>query len=341
MLPIASGIDVGTADVPGIYPYLPKAGYVMARRKPPAAGSTFAALLEPYPNDGERPVRDVELLSPPAADADAPVAVKVTLADGKSDLLISGAMPSIKAGELAVTSDAALARVRLDTEGKPEALFAIEGKRLSAGDVTLRLDSERYEGAIDGIDFDQNILYTAADLPAGSALAGQLINLGNDATGHRSSYRIDHVSHENGKSAIHLSPTTLILGRIHLDRDPPDGKTLPNIVPLEYAKSLAHKDSGFFTGKTVATANGRARTSITGFDGAKGTTISVSDASGFRRGDDAVIYDAQPGDHFTIPCWGQITRNGAGGTWQCRSNVPVAIETQGQSQRFAPSESGR
>jgi hypothetical protein len=313
----------------------------MARRKPHDAGSTFAAVLEPYGAEDARPVRQVETLSPPSDSAEAPIAVKVTLASGRSDLLLSGTIDSLKSGDMPLASDAAIARIRLNSSQQPEGLFAIEGRSLSAGGMSLRLEAPRYEGAIDEIDFDQNILYTRADLPAGAVLAGQFINLGSDASHHRSSYRIDRVSRKDGRTAIHLAPTTLILGRVHLDRNPPDAKTLPNVVPLEYAKSLAHKDSGFFTGKTIATPDGRARATITGFDGAKGTTISVSDAAGFKAGDDAVIFDVQPGDAFTIPCWARITRGSSGGKWTSTSNVPITIEIGGQVQRLAPTEMGQ
>ena len=47
MLP-ASATQVVRAQGPGIYPSLPKAAYILARRKVDAAGSTFAAVLEPY-----------------------------------------------------------------------------------------------------------------------------------------------------------------------------------------------------------------------------------------------------------------------------------------------------
>ena len=55
------GTEVITALAPGIYPRLPKARYVVARRKGPDLESQFAAVIEP--NDGTSLIRQVERLS--------------------------------------------------------------------------------------------------------------------------------------------------------------------------------------------------------------------------------------------------------------------------------------
>jgi hypothetical protein len=135
-------------------------------------------------------------------------------------------------------------------------------------------------------------------------------------------------------TAIHLAPTTLILGRGHLDADPPDDKTLPNVVPLEYAKSAARRESAFFVGKTVSTPDGRVATTISGVD-KSGTTIRVADATGFKAGDDLVIHDVRSGDTFRMPCWVRLVR-GAHGDWVYEGNVPAAVDSAEELGMKAP-----
>jgi hypothetical protein len=184
------------------------------------------------------------------------------------------------------------------------------------------MPEDAYTGEINRLDFEKGILYTKATLPEGFKLRGEFVSIGNDRYTHRSSYRIESVSREGDLTAIKLAPTTFVIGRAHLDRSPPDEKTLPNIVPLEYAKSVGGKASGFFGGKTIASSNGSVKTTIRSIEA--GQRITVASSAGFKAGDDAIIYDIQPADDFNIPCWIQVNRDERG-KWVTTGNVDATV----------------
>jgi hypothetical protein len=303
MLP-ADG-QVVTSTGPGNYPHWPKAQYVLARR---SAGqdltSTFTSIIEPF---GDAPA--VKTVTPLKSSDDA-VAVRVDLADGRIDYLIHRE-PASKTtawadGDRSIAFDGSFALVRWK-DGKAVQATAVGGTSLKMGDLEVRPEPQ-VQSPIERIDYDRNILYTKAALPTGSTLAGQFLSIGNPRYAQTSSYRIESVSRDGDLSAIHLAPTRLILGRGHLDAaPPPDGKTLPNVTPLEYGKSLKHAWSGFFRGKYVATPDGRASTHLQRLDD-HGMTMTVDDSTGFAAGDDVLIYDVRPGDTLTLTRSAQFPR---------------------------------
>jgi hypothetical protein len=338
MLPTAPA-EVVVVEAPGIYPRLPRASYVLARRAGAGPASVFAALLEPYGE--ERAVRRVTSLAPAPSEAGAPVVAKVTLADGRTDYLLHadpGASHSWKYGERELRFAGGFGKARVDARGLAD-LALVGGTSLSAAGVTVELAQAAYEGRIERIDFENNLLYTRVSLPEGEVLASAFISLGGREYAQRSAYRIASVTREGAETAIQLAPTTLILGRGHLDEAPPDERTLPNVVPLEYAKSLGRKPagSGFFRGKSVATPDGRARTRIRAVAGDTGMAMTVASARGFRAGDDLVIYDVQPGDPFRLPCWAYLERQ-ADGRLRVRSNAPLTVTQNGRRSVLPPGE---
>ncbi|MFM1852326.1 MAG: hypothetical protein RIS54_2010 [Verrucomicrobiota bacterium] len=102
--------------------------------------STFAAVLEPYANSPK--VASVQRLVPQANGApagDTHVAVKVALADGREDLLVSAdqsnARLTLTLPEQSLTTDADFCLVRRDAKGTITRLFLHGGTFAQCGDV--------------------------------------------------------------------------------------------------------------------------------------------------------------------------------------------------------------
>lgn len=338
MLP-TPGTEVTVAEAPGIYPRLPRAKYVLARRAGANLSSIFAAVLEPYGE--QRVVREVTSLAPVAGNARAAVAAKVTLAGSRVDYLFhadAGRGGSWRDGAQEVRFTGGFGKVGVDGAGITD-LTLIGGNALTAGGLSAELERAAYEGRIERIDFERNILYTHARLPEGDTLAGGFVSLGNTAYSQRSLYRIASVSREGDLTALQLAPTTLILGRAHLGAAPSDAHALPNIVPLEYAKRVGRQSSGFFRGKRVATPDGRAATHLRDVAGTTGIEMTAESTRGFRAGDDLVIYDVQAGDTFSLPCWAHVQRL-PDGRLQARANAALTLTWNGRRYAVSPTGEG-
>jgi hypothetical protein len=114
---------------------------VMTRRTSVGAGTTFVSLIEPS-GPGEAVIKSARRLGPTTKPSpDEPVCIEVTLADGRSDLLVSNDTPaaSIDVPEAKLTTDARFAVVRRDAAGKVESIAMAGGKSLTAGDAKLQL----------------------------------------------------------------------------------------------------------------------------------------------------------------------------------------------------------
>jgi hypothetical protein len=307
----ASGHEVIRSDAPGIYPKFPRAGYVIDRRRGNSnLISTFAAVIEPF---GKH--RVVKRITPLAdSDADA-LAVKIELTDGRADYVMwsAGKSRSWKDGGHVLGTDGRFAIVRCDASGLTE-LIATSATSIWFDDVNFTSSGDD-RAAVERVDDAKNILYTKAKLPEGDALTGKLLYIENAAYSQASAYRIQSVrGGDAAMTAIRLMPTRLTLARGHLADDPPaGGKTLPNITPLEYAKSVRRMSSGFFRGKRVTSGDGKASAVIGDF-AKDGTAMTVDSAEGFKAGDDLIIHDVWPGDMLRLPRPIHRSRS-ADGTW--------------------------
>ncbi|MGB7156446.1 MAG: heparinase II/III family protein, partial [Tepidisphaeraceae bacterium] len=338
MLP-APGTTVTTAEAPGIYPHFPKAAYVLARRAADKdLSSTFAAVIEPY-----GAARAVKTITPLGDASDRAVAVKIELASGRIDYLVcrdievDGAPSTWKDGDVELRFDGAFAKVSLDAIG-PADVIAIGGSVTFDG-VRLLVTSPAHAGAIERIDAERNVLSARLDLPAGDALAGEFLFVSNPAYAQASPYRIASVSRDGKLSAIQLAPTRLTIGQFRLTQDPTEEHVLPNVVPLEYAKSVVRQPSGYFRGKRATTADGKASTLIRDVDG-KGLSITVDGAHGFAAGSDVVIQDVRAGDMITLPTRARAVR-GADERWTVTTNGPATFTPPGgKPTDVAPSRAG-
>ncbi|MEO6436796.1 MAG: heparinase II/III family protein [Tepidisphaeraceae bacterium] len=322
MLPTGTGKMVAgemvTCEGPGNYPHLPKAQFVLSRRAGENLKSTFAAIMEPF---GEKPaVKQATVL---ASSGDDALAVRVELEDGLTDYLLwreaGSATRKWKDGERLIAFDGTFAQLRCDADGKVVAWTSSEATRLRVGEFEQQLGPAEWSAQIERVDYEKNILQVRGDLPA-EALAGQFVYVGNAGYAQESAYRVASVTREGDRSIIQLAPTRLTLGRGHLDSDPTDPTTLPNVTPLEYGKSQRRMDSGFFRGKRIGTVDGRFNT-IAAL-AKDGMTIKLDRPGEFRGGDDLIIYDVCAGDRLRVPSWSQGSRR-ADGEWSVQGNIGI------------------
>ncbi|HEX8524342.1 MAG TPA: heparinase II/III family protein [Tepidisphaeraceae bacterium] len=323
-----------TASAPGIYPKFPRAGYVYARRAGSNLSSTFAAIQEPF--GSKSVVKEIISLTDPLESAADPVAVKVTLTTGRTDYLFHAPTDSaqrVSDGARTFTSAARFSRVSLDNSGISHASF-VAGTSLSFDDVVLSVPAAAYTGTFFEIDLEKNILVTRTPLPEGDVLAGQFIMISNPGYSRSTTYRIARVARTQRAMvdcwAVYLAPTTMVLARAHMDRVPPSGdrQTLANIIPLEYAKSLAHKSTGFFKGKRIIRADKPSEGSghVIDIKGDDGTTITVQSRVPFTTAGGLLIYDVQDSDTFAIPTFATISRSDDS-TFNYQCNAPLTIQT--------------
>jgi len=241
--------------------------------------------------------------------------MKVTLADGRRDVLVwSADGKTVKVEAEMIVLDGTFARARYEHDQLVGVTLA-EGTALRIGGDSFTLPRASIEGAVERVDYSNNSVHVG-ELVQG--LPGEFLHVSNPSCRHESAYRIESAA----EGAIRLSSTRLTLARGHLDVDPTDAHVLPNVVPLEYAKAVGGKASGFFAGKRVKTPDGRAGTRIVDID-KTGLSIRVESSKGFRAGDDLIVYDVYAGDRVRIPCWLQAHRD-TDGVWRVRSNAGTA-----------------
>jgi hypothetical protein len=293
--------QVVQVDGPGLYPNekYPKATWMLDRRSG-AGKSVFASIIEPY---GER--RGIRSIEPADAHDGFDLAARVVLSDGRIDRLFWSA------GGFAV--------VRCDAGEVPIEATLTGGTKVTVNGVTFAADAPAYAGKIVRVDEDRQVLYVT-----GTPTPGEFVYVSNPAYAQDSVYRIGSIEPgEGGGSAIHLTPTRLLLGRGHLEADPPDGTTLPNVIPLEYAKSVSRGPSGFFRGKQVTSPEGSASAVIRDVD-KSGERMTVDRSAGFKAGDDLTIHDVWTGDSVRIPGFLTATRT-PDGTWKTNPTGHVSV----------------
>lgn len=116
---------------------------VITRRRGAAPlSSTFVDVLDPY--DGTPAVRSAERL-PLVGDGSAPaadnaVAISVTLADGRHDVIVSAAPnTSVTQPSLKISTDATLAQLRLNADGRPVSLTLCQATAFSSPALSVGL----------------------------------------------------------------------------------------------------------------------------------------------------------------------------------------------------------
>ncbi len=298
--------EILTAVAPGIYPKrgfgvkreLPKARFLVSRRKGENLESEFIAAIEPY---GDAPkITNVERL-PFESDAGStpsatPLAVKITRADGVLDYVFSSDDEITRQADgIVFAGRFAHARVK---DGKLISFAASGAKEFAGFGWKVAPQNPHWNGQIAAVDTKQNFITTTAPLPTDSTLIGQPIIFSGANYSRTTAYRIARIEEHGNARRIYLDGT-IILGKGQVESIP-DDKTLINSIPHEYARTVRRiGDSGFFQGKTIRATSG-ASAQITATKHGSPMTLSVDNSQDFKSGDVFFYEDLQPGDSFEI-----------------------------------------
>ena len=302
------GEQVFTALAPGLQSNMPKARYVVQRRKGENLQSAFAGVIEPY---GHTPlVQSVERLPLDAGGAEvAPVALRIVRSDGAEDLIYSSGdcKPRTAAG-YTFAGRFVQARIR---RGRLEALSMVGAKTLQAPGWSVEAEADGWSGRVASVDGDACVAHTSTPLPCDGSLNGQIIVFSNPACSRTTGYRIDRVERDGAgyRIVLHASP---VLG-CGVVKEIPDGHTIVSSVLHEYARApIAGGDNGFFAGKLIRSGSG-AETCVTGTQYYPDLTLRVKDSSGFRQGESFRYMDVQAGDRFYVASSIYLTRTPVSG----------------------------
>ncbi|NPV46452.1 MAG: heparinase [Armatimonadetes bacterium] len=193
--------------------------YVLAHRAGENLTSTFTGIIEPYtatPN-----IARVQRLALENAPAEAQaVAVRVDLADGATDYLVSSADDTtvIRAeGGLEFAGGIGWLRLR---DGHVERAALCRGTRLALGDFALTVPAPGQTGRIVRMDKDmegKGYVWVDAILPLGETLRGQQMIIANDRQ-RNACYEIESVEQDGELYKVCLGEVSFIRGF----RDPKD-----------------------------------------------------------------------------------------------------------------------
>jgi hypothetical protein len=289
------GTEVITALAPGIYPKLPKARYVIARRKGPDLDSQFAAVIEP--NDGTSLIKQVERvpLTGPAGAIPA-AALRIERQDGTTDLIYSSADTTVRqAGDCTFAGRFIHAHLQ---KGKLRALSLVGAKQFQALGWRAQPERDAWEGPVTAADYATSVVTTTVPLPTDGSLNGQIILFANPGYSRNTAYRIVRIEAAGAQTRIRLDGT-LLLGKGMVDAVK-GTNTLTSRIPHEYARTVNGKSgSGFFRGKRIRTAGGATAEIVSVLYG-QPMTLTLQSTRGFHPGDVFNYDDVQPGDQFTI-----------------------------------------
>jgi hypothetical protein len=314
------GTEVITALAPGIYPKLPKARYVIARRKGHDLESQFAAVIEP--NDGTSLIGKVERLPVAGQAGDIPpVALKITRRDGATDLVYSSADTAARqAGDFTFAGRFIHAQLK---DGRLLALSLIGATQFHGLGWRVQPERDRWEGTVAAADYEASVIITPTPLPTDGSLNGQIILFDNPRYSRNTAYRILRVEAAAGQTRVHLDGT-LLLGKGLVDTVR-DARTLTSLIPHEYARTVnGSGGSGFFAGKRIRTDAG-ATAQIVSVRYGQPMQLTVESTEGFKAGDVFHYDDAQPGDHFTIILAASLAQT-APGQYEFRSDSAAAVD---------------
>jgi hypothetical protein len=258
-----------------------------------------------FTRDDPRDVTDVEAeptirMARQLASPDGTTALAVMLESGMLDRFFYALEPGEHSADGGMELEGRFGHVRSEVDQIVSA--HVVGERLSVPGFELRLPDSARTGTIERVDYENNLVYVDADLPADGRLKWQNILFSHPDYVRNSAYTINEIRREGDLSVIDLGPQRIILGKAEIARDPMSPTTLTSLVPHDYVKPK-FGPSHFFDGKRLATADGGKHTQVASVEYGQPMQIEVDSTEGFRQGDTLYYMDIKPGDTFTINNW--------------------------------------
>jgi len=269
--------------------------YVIARRSGDAGlESRFVSVFVPY--RGDCPVRSVEEVPLSPRDPMA-VCVKVTLADGRVDYVLSAPDVDSRSAEIdgkvriAFQGTYALVRTR---DQQAESLHLFSGTRLECGDKSIRLPASSLEAEIVAIDENARTITINA---AADGLQGRVALIRSKGSPRRSAYNIAAAKPAADGVVLSLQCLDLVQARGVLDADPV-GSAISSRVPVPFGYTIG-TPTRYFDGAPIRNTRTGRLSRVRSFADMK--RFEIEDPSGWKTGDGFEILDFTLGDHVTIP----------------------------------------
>lgn len=271
------------ATAPGLYPHYPPARYLLARRQGDDLRSTFLAVYESVPQDGQPAIEDVRRIGP--------AALEIRRTGDRLDVIVAGPCEV----------DAAFGRIAFQGEF---ALLAGDVQNVhdvyTVGCTTLRLDDHLLDEGSAGFTatitaVDPDACAVTLDRDADPALSGQVAVFSNPVYSRTTAYHVR--SAEGNRITLDASSLNLGVGRVQAV---PDAKTITSDIPHEYARSVKRRSTRFFDGKRILGETGATARIVSTQPGSP-LTLTVDDAGAFQPGERFTYQDITPGDTVRFP----------------------------------------
>ncbi|MFP3903229.1 MAG: NADase-type glycan-binding domain-containing protein [Armatimonadota bacterium] len=236
--------------------------------------------------------------------SDGSTALAVMLESGGIDRFFYAMDPGQYTADGDLQLDGRLAHIRTDVDQVTAAHLV--GRRIAAPGFEMRLAKGQHTGTIRRIDYENNRIYTDADLPTDGRLKWQNITFSSPDYVRNTAYTINEIRREGDMSVIDLGTQRLVLGKAVLERDPPTETLLTSLVPHDYDRAK-FGNARFFDGKRLMKPDGSVSTQIASTKYGQPMQIEVQSTEGLSQGDTLYYVDLKPGDEFVVNNWASLT----------------------------------
>lgn len=330
------GVRAMTALAPSIAPDNPF-NFVLARRsadKHAQAGqlqSRFVTVME-VGAEGSWPLVSTETLFAEGSASSQAIGVKVNLASGATDYILStmDAAQTVAEGDISLTGRNGF--VRIGQGGAVQSLGLQEGTRLQAGGLVVQTPQAAFSGEIVAVypgGEKESRLEIRGLLPAGDLLAGApaWIHSGENATvpyEHNDYYFVETV--EQGSRAdtttLVFAEQSFVFTTFVVDKVNEQGAR----INLFWNNELAGRPgTRAYVGRAVINAGSSPVKPLTHVDWISNREVKLGSSRGLQEGQKLEVMVAQPGDVFTIPTTVTLERLGDGQSWLLRTHTALTL----------------
>lgn len=324
--------QVISAEAPGVYPYLPRARYIIRRRTGEPASSCFASVWQAWNNDSKPAVKSVQLLSRSdrSRKVDASLILAVDLHSGLRDIwfLNPNADSSIEGqtDTLEFEFRGAIARCRMEGD-RLLRIEMLNGTHLRVGQWCFSVASPQWSGTVEKPPGDDNAIVLDRSFPSDNRFVGDPVYFDDPQYSRNTAYTVASTK----ETTLHVESATTRLGT-GLVSSIVDEDTLSSNVPHEYARSVTRKPTGFFVGKRIASFEGDASASIRQAVPGAHLILEVDSTAGFVVGDRFYYCDVQLGDRCSIQHQFRLDRLTTG-EYMLSGNTDVEVKRNGPDGR--------
>jgi hypothetical protein len=271
--------------------------------------TVFVGVFEPFAGEGY--IKSARLLTPPAslADVTAPLAVELTLQNGRRDVIHLAPRNTPALSVEGMTFQGEFAFVSFDERGVRRAALA-GGTMLTARDLALTTERPAYEGVVKSINYRTRAAELSGPLPAEAS--GGVIEIG--CPGYPTSYTL---SKAGGTNVAFLKGMDFAMSRVveFSHEGLPVLQSEITVIPGMTVTDDAHKTFWRFALDAKAS-----RLALAG-------DFVPKDV--LRLGDAVRVWEIGPGDHYRLPAQVKVVRQ-ADGKYETTGNAALTVRMIGQ-----------